>query len=99
MRPATPAPAVPPSLWLGCDVASWAGMLVRNRFAVHRSRWHVAAVVSAVSVLNTALRLAQQLNYGRRVARTPVSHAPVFILGHWRSGTTLLHELLACDPR
>ncbi len=26
-------------------------------------------------------------------------HAPVFVLGHWRSGTTFLHELLACDPR
>jgi hypothetical protein len=28
-----------------------------------------------------------------------VPHAPVFVLGHWRTGTTLLHELLACDPR
>ena len=25
--------------------------------------------------------------------------APVFILGHYRSGTTYLHELLATDPR
>jgi hypothetical protein len=41
----------------------------------------------------------QQAVYGRRVARTPVPRAPVFILGHWRSGTTLLHELLAQDPR
>jgi omega-hydroxy-beta-dihydromenaquinone-9 sulfotransferase len=24
-------------------------------------------------------------------------HAPIFIVGHWRSGTTLLHELLALD--
>src|SRR5262249_33511021 len=24
---------------------------------------------------------------------------PIFILGHWRSGTTLLHELLALDDR
>ena len=26
------------------------------------------------------------------------SESPVFILGHWRSGTTFLHNLLACDP-
>jgi len=25
--------------------------------------------------------------------------APLFVLGFWRSGTTLLHELLACDVR
>jgi hypothetical protein len=24
---------------------------------------------------------------------------PIFIIGHWRTGTTLLHELLDCDPR
>ena len=25
--------------------------------------------------------------------------APVFVIGHWRAGTTLLHELLVRDPR
>lgn len=24
---------------------------------------------------------------------------PLFIVGHWRSGTTFLHELMACDPQ
>lgn len=28
-----------------------------------------------------------------------VTPAPTFVLGFWRSGTTLLHELLCCDPR
>jgi hypothetical protein len=88
-----------PHLWLGCDAFAWARLLARNRFAVHRSKWHVAAAVSVVSVLHTALRLVQQAFYGRRVARTPVRLAPVFIVGHWRAGTTLLHELLIRDPR
>src|SRR5262249_55673566 len=34
-----------------------------------------------------------------RVARTPIRHAPIFIIGHWRTGTTLLHEFLIRDPR
>jgi hypothetical protein len=37
--------------------------------------------------------------YGRRIARTPIQQPPLFILGHWRTGTTLLHELLILDPR
>jgi hypothetical protein len=74
-------------------------LLARNGFAVHRSRWHVAAAVSLASVFNTALGMVQRALYGRRVAQTQVPHAPVFIIGHWRSGTTLLHELLARDPR
>ncbi|MCB1317717.1 MAG: sulfotransferase, partial [Leptospiraceae bacterium] len=40
----------------------------------------------------------------RRVVRKHIQNAalrfpPIFILGHWRSGTTHLHYLLACDPR
>lgn len=29
----------------------------------------------------------------------PEEQAPVFIIGHWRSGTTFLHDLLCCDER
>ena len=38
----------------------------------------------------------------RRLARSPsppLSADPVFVLGHWRSGTTYLQELLGADPR
>jgi LPS sulfotransferase NodH len=37
--------------------------------------------------------------YGGRIAATQLSQPPLFILGHWRSGTTYLHELLSLDPR
>jgi hypothetical protein len=33
------------------------------------------------------------------VARTAIRDAPLFIIGHWRTGTTLLHELLILDQR
>jgi hypothetical protein len=35
----------------------------------------------------------------RATASLPAPQRPLFILGHWRSGTTLLHELLAVDPQ
>jgi hypothetical protein len=99
---ASPPPKRPewsPNLFLGCDAFAWFRLLARNRFAVHRSRWHMAAIISAVSVGNTLLGWTQQAAYGRRIARTRIAQPPVFIVGHWRSGTTLLHELLTCDPR
>ena len=27
----------------------------------------------------------------------PLEHDPVFILGHWRSGTTFVHNVFSCD--
>src|SRR4030095_4005713 len=47
----------------------------------------------------TPLRALQELICGRRVRETEITYAPLFIIGHWRSGTTLLHELLTLDQR
>ena len=39
------------------------------------------------------------LLFGRKIERTEIEDDPIFVIGHWRSGTTLLHELLVLDPR
>jgi hypothetical protein len=45
------------------------------------------------------LRFIQNALYGTAVRKTPIRQAPLFIIGHWRTGTTLLHELLILDDR
>lgn len=41
---------------------------------------------------------AEKRQFGEAVTRTEVPD-PVFILGHWRSGTTLLHNMMALDEQ
>lgn len=41
----------------------------------------------------------QFLFYGQRIKKTTISKDPVFILGHYRSGTTFLQKLMASDKR
>lgn len=41
----------------------------------------------------------QERRYRKLLADQPLEHDPVFILGHWRSGTTFVHNILAQDPR
>ena len=41
----------------------------------------------------------QEDKYQRLLANTPVQHDPLFILGHWRSGTTFVHNIFAQDQR
>lgn len=54
--------------------------------------------MTTMSALNSvAARLEARL-YGKAIAATAIQ-PPLFILGHWRSGTTLLHNLLASDPQ
>jgi hypothetical protein len=88
-----------PHFWIGCNFFAWVRLLSRNGFAVHWSLWYVAAVASVLSVVHTALKFVQLTLYGREIAKSPIRHAPVFIIGHWRTGTTFLHELLIRDSR
>jgi hypothetical protein len=88
-----------PHIWEGCDFFAWIRLLILNRFAVHWSCWHVAVIVTLVSLCHTVLRLLQGAWYGDRIERTRIRLAPIFIVGHWRTGTTFLHELLILDPR
>lgn len=61
-------------------------------------------------LLLSAAAIAQRWPYSRyedwveknrreRPANAPPSDPPVFIIGHWGSGTTWMHQLLASDPR
>ena len=37
--------------------------------------------------------------YSRKIENTKITEPPLFILGHYRSGTTLLQKLLICDSK
>jgi hypothetical protein len=88
-----------PRIWEGSHLFAWLRLLVRNRFAIHPRFGYVAVVVTFVSLIHLALRYLQEAWYGDRLDRTVIRHSPLFIIGHWRTGTTLLHELLILDDR
>src|SRR5256714_5885145 len=98
-RDAAPRREWQPHIWEGCDFFAWARLLVRNHFAVNWRYLYIVAVVTVVSIFHTLLRWLQRAWYGSRLEQTPVREAPLFIVGHWRTGTTLLHELLILDER
>ncbi len=56
-----------------------------------------AALMAAASVAGAPLALAESLTVRRKLRDTTVQ-PPIFIVGHWRSGTTHLHNLLCQDP-
>jgi hypothetical protein len=62
--------------------------------ATHRAR----AFYWLNGTIQSILHRIQNSSYADALA-TVVPPAPIFVLGFWRSGTTLLHELLCCDPR
>lgn len=88
-----------PRIWQGCSLPAFLRLLWKNRFAVHPRFLYMPAVMTTIGLFNSALQIVQESWYGSRLDRTPIREPPLFIIGHWRTGTTLLHELLALDPR
>jgi len=85
--------------WHGMGAGTFYGLLARNRFRVHPARLPMAAIVLNVSVFNSTMSGLQRTLYGKAIKNTEIEHPPLFIIGHWRSGTTMLHELLVGDTR
>lgn len=88
-----------PRFWDGMGLVAWFSLLARNRFAVSPICIAMAGIIGALSVLNCGLWLLQVVFCGRKIRRTKIEQDPIFVIGHWRSGTTLLHELLVRDER
>jgi hypothetical protein len=88
-----------PRLWEGLDYFAFWRLMVRNRFAVEPPYWHIAAIMSCTTFLNTVFRMVQEAGVRDRLDGFELPADPVFVLGHWRTGTTLLHELLTLDDQ
>ncbi len=69
----------------------------------HRAFSGPSLLPQAVALLAIIARFsfyqAENLLYKSRIEKTPLDKDPIFILGHWRSGTTHLHNILSQDPQ
>src|SRR4051812_6161728 len=89
---------VGPGLLAGVTFGDWVRLLRENRFAVEPPYWLRAQAITTQSLVNAAVRRHEERAYMPQV-RAVEMPPPVFVLGHWRSGTTHLHHLLAADRR
>jgi len=63
-------------------------------------QYYPRAVVSLLfSAFAEPFRWWEHLRYDGKINSLKITSAPVFILGHWRSGTTHLHNLMCKDPQ
>ncbi len=85
------------TIWHGMTFSAWARMLLKNRLQVSPGKIPLAIIITLCAVGNSLLCLLEDLVYGRKIAKTRITAPPIFIIGHWRTGTTLLHELLSLD--
>jgi len=82
----------------GMTLGIWWALLRRHRFAIDLKHLPRALVATSISASNSVNARIERGRFGRRIEAAHVE-APLFILGHYSSGTTHLHNLLALDPQ
>ena len=87
------------AIWMGADFFGLMRLLIRNRFDVHPTCVPGCLFDLVCGLVNTGFSGLQRMTIQRRIDHVELDDRPVFVIGHWRTGTTLLHELLALDPR
>ncbi|TWT65416.1 Sulfotransferase domain protein [Posidoniimonas polymericola] len=84
-------------IWSGMRFTHFFRMLRQHGYRIDPQRIGMALVLGQMTPWNSSLYGLQQLLFGRKIRDAKIEHPPVFIIGHWRSGTTHLHELLIRD--
>jgi hypothetical protein len=82
----------------GISIRNWIQLLEKNG-GVDTKYLNKAIFITLTSILTTPARMLFKIKYRSKINKTNISHPPVFIIGHWRSGTTYLHELLCQDSQ
>lgn len=74
----------------------WLRLIRDNKIENRAMFWKITLFV----ILTWPFQLIQRLVFNRKIKSVDLEkQPPVFILGHWRSGTTHLHYTLAKDPQ
>jgi hypothetical protein len=82
----------------GIGAATWWKQLRLNHFRIGLKHAARAALISISSPVNSSFAKKDASAFGPQIEQTPII-PPVFLLGHWRSGTTLLQRYFAMDDR
>lgn len=72
--------------------------IVRGAGPIPVRGWVTLAAVAASTVARRPVDLAEHLYVRHRLRRHGTLPSPVFIVGHWRSGTTHLYNMLGLSP-
>lgn len=86
------------TIWHGMDL-SGLFELARSRPALHWKRLPRIMALPFFGTYNSVMGSLESLLYSRKVEQTKLEAPPLIVLGFWRSGTTLLQNLLSHDPQ
>ena len=81
----------------GYSLTNIVKVLLQNKFRIHVKYIPRFLYAIVLSTITAPLRLTQTLRFNKNIKDTKVAEDPIFIIGHYRTGTTYLMTLMAHD--
>ena len=85
-------------LYYTINPLKWLKLLIENK-GISKSKLWIATKITLFSILSSPFQLLDRILVRAVKDSVEQDEEPVFIIGHWRSGTTYLHYLMAKDKR
>jgi hypothetical protein len=86
----------PVSVLIGSTLANM--LRVINGYRIDLKYYPKLILTCIVSAVFELLNIYERIIYKRKIRTLNIKEPPVFVIGFWRSGTTLLHSMLCQDP-
>lgn len=84
---------------IGSTLPVFFKLLGKNRFRIHPRYLFRMFMVFQSAVWSSVFKIIEKFKYDRKINMLPTPEKPVFIIGHWRTGSTFLHQLMTLDDR
>jgi hypothetical protein len=82
---------------LGSRLQVWFSLLAKNNFCINIRFVPKVIFITFIVLINAPVQLYEYLRYQKQIKKIKIKR-PIFIIGHYRSGTTYLHNVLSKDP-
>ncbi|MCH7559178.1 MAG: sulfotransferase, partial [Planctomycetes bacterium] len=80
----------------GTSFVNWVKLLMENRFRVDWQFIPKALYVTLMVTAMTPIRIYEKIKFDKKLENIKIT-PPLFIVGHFRGGTTFLHYLMVQD--
>lgn len=85
-------------LLAGIKTKPFLSMIIRNGGISLRYIFRFLFLLNS-SIWSSVFSMIEYRKFKKQIDAEPLNTAPVFIVGHWRTGSTFLHQLMALDPQ
>jgi hypothetical protein len=83
----------------GSSLTNLFRLLAQNNFNITPKYLPRMSYATLISLIISPFRIKEHIKYHKKILATTLSKDPIFIIGHWRSGTTYLHNVLSMDSQ